>query len=109
MQDFKKKYGLDYLETFSPIKKFQTIRLLLTIALHSIWPILYLDVANAFLHVELSETIHLSQPQGFQDPQHPNHICLLKKVLYSLKQAPLQWFATLSSYLINHDSHFSHC
>ncbi|PKU78290.1 Retrovirus-related Pol polyprotein from transposon TNT 1-94 [Dendrobium catenatum] len=98
-QGFKQEHGLDYHETFSPVAKFATIRVFLTVAINRGWPIIQLDVSNAFLHGTLKEVIHMKQPAGFVDSQYPNHVCLLKKSIYGLKQSPREWFATLSSYM----------
>ncbi|PKU63834.1 Retrovirus-related Pol polyprotein from transposon TNT 1-94 [Dendrobium catenatum] len=95
------EYGIDYTETFSPVAKLPTIRILLTIALHHDWPVHQLDVANAFLHGSLSETVYMSQPKGFEDAVHPDHVCLLHKAIYGLKQAPRQWYNTLTSFLVS--------
>ncbi|PKU80918.1 Retrovirus-related Pol polyprotein from transposon TNT 1-94 [Dendrobium catenatum] len=95
------EYGMDYTETFSPVAKLPTIRILLTIALHNDWPVQQLDVVNAFLHGSLSETVYMSQPPGFEDATHPNHVCLLHKAIYGLKQAPRQWYNTLTSFLVS--------
>ncbi|KAL0409122.1 UNVERIFIED_CONTAM: Retrovirus-related Pol polyprotein from transposon TNT 1-94 [Sesamum radiatum] len=50
-----------------------------------------MDVKTAFLHGDLDETIYMSQPDGFLSDKHPDHVCLLKKSLYGLKQSPRQW------------------
>ncbi|PKU69888.1 Retrovirus-related Pol polyprotein from transposon TNT 1-94 [Dendrobium catenatum] len=97
---FNQEHGLDYNETFSPVAKMPTVRILLVIALHHQWKIHQLDVSNAFLHGNLTHTVHMKQPPGFLDAQHPNHVCRLKKALYGLKQYPREWFATLSGHLI---------
>ncbi|PKU60059.1 Retrovirus-related Pol polyprotein from transposon TNT 1-94 [Dendrobium catenatum] len=101
------EYGLDYTETFSPVAKLPTIRILLTVALHHDWSVHQLDVANAFLHGSLEETVYMRQPQGFVDVAHPNHVCLLQKAIYGLKQAPRQWYNTLTSYLLELGFHHS--
>ncbi|PKU59400.1 Retrovirus-related Pol polyprotein from transposon TNT 1-94 [Dendrobium catenatum] len=101
-QGFNQEFGLDFHDTFSPVAKFPTIRIFLTIAVHYNWTVLQLDVSNAFLHGKLEETVYMKQPPGFIDPQRPTHVCLLKKALYGLKQAPRQWFAIFSSYLIDY-------
>lgn len=43
--------------------------------------------------------VYMAQPPGYQDPQHPTHVYLLKKAIYKLKQAPRQWFSTFSKFL----------
>ncbi|XP_020678236.1 uncharacterized protein LOC110096559 [Dendrobium catenatum] len=49
----------------------------------------------------------MSQPPGFQDSTHPNHVCKLKKALYGLKQSPREWYATLSNHLTDYGFHIS--
>jgi histone deacetylase 1/2 len=91
--------GLDYDETFSPVVKASTIRLILTIGLSQGWTIRQLDVNNAFLHGDLQERVYLAQPPGHEDPALPQHVCLLHKALYGLKQAPRAWYMKFSNYI----------
>ncbi|PKU62915.1 Retrovirus-related Pol polyprotein from transposon TNT 1-94 [Dendrobium catenatum] len=95
------EYGLNYTETFSSFAKLPTILILLTLAYSRDWQVHQLDVANAFLHGNLSETVFMHQPKGFEDPTHPNYVCRLYKVLYRLKQVPRQWYNTFTEYLLS--------
>jgi histone deacetylase 1/2 len=96
---FKQRYGLDYEETFSPVVKPVTVRLLLSLALSRGWHLRRLDIQNAFLNGFLDEQVYMRQPPGFADPDKPGHYCRLVKSLYGLKQAPRAWHARLSSVL----------
>ncbi|XP_060171511.1 uncharacterized mitochondrial protein AtMg00810-like [Lycium barbarum] len=65
------------------------------------WPFRQLDVKNAFLHGRLKETVYMQQPPGFEDSNAPNHVCLLQKAIYGLKQAPKAWFQRFSEALLH--------
>ncbi|GKE10086.1 retrovirus-related pol polyprotein from transposon TNT 1-94 [Tanacetum coccineum] len=60
-----------------------------------------MDVKTAFLNGTLREEVYVSQPDGFVDPENPNHVYKLKKALYRLKQAPRAWYDLLSSFLLS--------
>nr|GFA40282.1 hypothetical protein [Tanacetum cinerariifolium] len=62
-----------------------------------------MDVKTAFLNDNLREEVYVSQPDGFVDPDNPNHVYKLKKALYGLKQAPRTWYDMLSSFLLSQD------
>lgn len=83
-----KQSGVDYTETFNPVIKSSTIRIILALAVNFDWPIKQLDVSNAFLHGTLLEKVYMEQPQGFIDAIKPKFVCKLHKSIYGLKQAP---------------------
>jgi hypothetical protein len=97
---FHQQAGVDFSETYSPVIKPTTVRLVLSINLSSGWSIKQIDIQNAFLHGLLYEEVYMPQPLGFTHPQFPDHVCRLQKALYGLKQAPRAWFSRLSSKLI---------
>jgi len=101
LRGFTQRPGVDFDETFSPVVKPATVRTVLSLALTRHWPIHQLDVKNAFLHGNLTETVYCQQLSGFEDPAHPDFVCLLKKSLYGLKQAPRAWYSRMASYLLS--------
>ncbi|GKD68224.1 zinc finger, CCHC-type containing protein, partial [Tanacetum coccineum] len=91
IQGFKQKSGIDYFDTYAPVARISTIRLLIAVAsIHNL--IIYqMDVKTAFLNGDLEEEVYMNQPQGFIMPGNENNVCKLIKSIYGLKQAPKQW------------------
>ncbi|RVX21294.1 Retrovirus-related Pol polyprotein from transposon RE1 [Vitis vinifera] len=99
-QGFSQVHGLDFGDTFSPVVRPATIRIILSLAVTSGWRLHQLDVKNVFLHGFLNEEVYMEQPPGYTDSQFPQHVCRLKRALYGLKQAPRAWFHRFSSFLL---------
>lgn len=106
---YHQKPGLDFEDTFSPVIKMTTVRLIISLALHFTWPVHQLDVKNAFLHGLISKEIHRAQPQGFVSNQFPRHVCRLNKAICGLRQAPRAWYSRLSQFLQSKEFHMSQC
>ncbi|KAJ9565218.1 hypothetical protein OSB04_001184 [Centaurea solstitialis] len=98
-QGFSQQPGLDFDDTFSPVVKPATIRTVLSISISRNWPIHQLDVKNAFLHGDLTETVYMRQPPGYVNSSFPDHVCRLRKALYGLKQAPRAWYHRFAVFL----------
>ena len=107
VKGFDKQSGQDYIETFSPVIKPSTIRVVLTLAVHFDWIIKQLDVSNAFLQGHLTEIVYMEQPPGFIDKTHSDKVCKLCRAIYGLKQAPRAWYTRLSTFLLELGSHGS--
>nr|GEY76926.1 copia protein [Tanacetum cinerariifolium] len=86
-------------ETFSPVVKLETIRTVLSLAASRHCPVPQLDVKNAFLNGDLSETVYMHQPPSFRDSTRPDYVCLFQRSLFVLKQAPRKDTANLLLYV----------
>jgi len=102
---YSQQYGMDYEETFVPVAKMTTIRILIVVASIRRWHISQLDVKNAFLNGDLQEEVYMTHPPGIS--RDSGYVCKLKKALYGLKQAPRAWFEKLSIVILSLDFVFS--
>lgn len=106
IRGFEQEYGIDFTETFAPVAKFVTVRILFALAAKYDWEIEQMDVVTAFLNPKLQEEVFMELPEGYAIPD--SHIlprtsggliCRLRKCLYGLKQAPRAWYTDIDAYL----------
>ena len=96
--------GIYFVDTFSPVAKMVTVKMIFSLAAKKKWFLYQLDISNAFFNGDLSEEIYMDIPQGYAErkgdnlPQ--NAVLKLKKSIYGLKQASRQWFLKFSSTLL---------
>uniref|UniRef100_A0A2N9IBP1 Integrase catalytic domain-containing protein n=1 Tax=Fagus sylvatica TaxID=28930 RepID=A0A2N9IBP1_FAGSY len=97
---YTQTYGIDYTETFAPVAKINTVRILLSLAVNLDWPLHQFDVKNAFLHGNLQEEVYMELPPGCNLQTEGNkQVCRLRKSLYGLKQSPRAWFGRFTSFM----------
>ncbi|CAL2237756.1 unnamed protein product [Prunus armeniaca] len=96
---YTQTYGVDYTETFAPVAKLNTVRVLLSLAANHDWPLLQFDAKNAFLHGDLKEEIYMDPPPGIPVTSKKGMVCKLQKSLYGLKQSPRAWFGRFAAFM----------
>ena len=87
---------MDFDQIFSPVVRFETVRLMLALSALENWHITGLDVRNAYLYGELDEEIYMDQPEGFKLKGQEHMVLRLRRALYGLKQAGLAWWRALN-------------
>ncbi|GKE24564.1 retrovirus-related pol polyprotein from transposon TNT 1-94, partial [Tanacetum coccineum] len=87
-QGYNQQEGIDYDETYAPVARLESIRILLAYACALDFKLFQMDVKSAFLNGFINEEVYVAQPLGFIDFEKPDHVYKLKKALYGLKQAP---------------------
>ena len=93
--------GVDFDESFAPMARLESLRILLSIACTMDFKLYQMDMKCAFLNGFLNEEVFVEQPKGFQDPHFPDHVLRLKKAVYEMKQAPRAWYDRLTNYLLD--------
>nr|GEX06340.1 retrovirus-related Pol polyprotein from transposon TNT 1-94 [Tanacetum cinerariifolium] len=90
-QGYNQQEGIDYDETYAPVARLESIRILLVYACDLDFKLFQMDVKSAFENDFINEVVYVAQPTGFIDFEKPDHVYKLKKALYGLKQAPKAW------------------
>ena len=90
-QGFRQRPGIDFNETFSPVAKLSSIRMLIALSSINRWHFHSMDVDNAYLNGELDEPVYMKQPEGFIEKGKETLVWKLRKGLYGLKQSGRIW------------------
>ena len=98
-QGYSQRPGVDYEETFSPVVRFESLRMIAALAAQTNLQLHQMDVKTAFLNGELKETVYMKQPEGYEEKAKEDLVCKLKRSIYGLKQSPRCWNHTLDSQL----------
>ena len=94
---FDQVKGIDYTETFSPVVRMDTLRMMMAYVATDKKQMKHLDVTTAFLNAPVKEELYVEQPHGFEKG---NKVCRLRKALYGIKQAPHEWNKVLNAFLV---------
>ena len=100
---FSQRPGIDFDETFSPVVKHSTLRLLFALSVKLGLSIHHLDVVTAFLNGKLKENVFMEIPEGFNDKSlsNKNKVLKLNKAVYGLKQSSRVWYKQVENVLVN--------
>ena len=101
---FSQREGVDYGETFAPVLKYKTLRVLCALCAALDLELQQMDVTTAFLNADIREEVFMRQPEGFEQPAengHPQLVCRLNKTLYGTKQASHEWNKEVNSFIVS--------
>jgi hypothetical protein len=90
----------DFDETYAPVARLESIRILLVYATYHGFKLYQMDVKSAFLNGPIKEDVYVVQPPGFEDSEYPTFVYKLSKAFYGLKQAPIAWYECMRDFLI---------
>lgn len=96
---FNQVKGVDYTDSYSPVIRQQTVRMLYSIVVNKNWSLHHMDVKTAFLNGDLHETVFMEQPDYFATDKQ-NFVCHLQKSIYGLKQSAKSWNSKLTDFLV---------
>ncbi|GKA26408.1 retrovirus-related pol polyprotein from transposon TNT 1-94 [Tanacetum coccineum] len=101
-QGYNQQEGIDYDETYAPVARLESIRILLAYVCALDFKLFQMDVKSAFLNGFINEEVYVAQPPGF-DFEKSDHVYKLKKALYGLKQVPNALYDRLKAFLVKHE------
>nr|GEZ40104.1 copia protein [Tanacetum cinerariifolium] len=96
-QGYAQEEGIYYDKVFAPVARIKAIRVFLAYASFKDFVVYQMDVKSDFLYEKIEEKVYVCQPPGFEDPDFPDRVYKVEKVLYGLHQAP----GVLSTYLLD--------
>jgi hypothetical protein len=96
---FSEKEGINYDKTFALIVRYNSIRVIISLASILGWKLHQMDVKTCFLNGEIEEEVYIKEPEGFELNGRESHVCKLKKSLYGLKKTPRAWYVRIDNYL----------
>jgi hypothetical protein len=85
---FMQREGIDFDDTFAPVARMESVRLLSALAAQEGWRVHHMDVKSALLNGDLKEEVYMHQPPGFAIPGKEGKVLRLRKTLYGLRHAP---------------------
>ena len=109
IKGYRQREGLDYFDTYSPVTRITSIRIILATATLRNLEVHQMDVKTAFLNGDLEEEIYMEQPEGCVAPGQEKKVCKLVKSLYGLKQAPKQWHKKFDDVMLSNGFKINEC
>ncbi|KAJ9561683.1 hypothetical protein OSB04_006843 [Centaurea solstitialis] len=100
---YTQKEGIDYQETFSPVSRKDSLRIVMALISHFDLELHQMDVKTTFLNGDLHENVYMTQPEGFISKGQEHLVCKLKKSIYGLKQASRQWYLKFDEVMKKND------
>jgi hypothetical protein len=98
---FSQIEGVHYDETFAPVARYTSIQSIISLAASMGWKLHQMDVKTTFFNGEIDEEVYIENPEGFVVYDERYHVCMLKKALYGIKQAPRAWYEKMDGFLMS--------
>lgn len=96
----EQKYGLDYDEVYTPVARYEVIRMLFALAVEDEMHLHQMDVVTAYIQGDLEEEVYMEQPTMCSEKYESDKVCKLKRPIYGLKQSGRAWYKRLNKFLL---------